>query len=161
MSLNRPGYVHLIWIDSEGKAAPVLPWKPGDWNQLAQLPRPVGTVNLPEAADEGWPMTGASGMETLLLLVRDTPLPSDVNLSSLLSDLPRQTMQSGRSLAVVANGQLVLTAQDGTRGPIFFSTMQIDDPVLRTQRLWQDRLGRHFSTIRAVTFAHTGDVPEN
>ena len=155
--LNRPAYVYLIWIDSLGAVMPVYPWAPGDWNTLPQQPKPIGTLKLPETADEGWPMIGASGMETLMLLARETPLPPDVKLRELLGELPPQSMQSNRSIAWFVDGKLVLKPQDKTRGPSFFDPQQIDDPVLQTQRLLQQRLGPHFTTIRAVSFAHAGN----
>ena len=119
---------------------PVYPWVPGDWDKLPRQPKPVDTLRLPDAADEGWPMTGAGGMETLMLLARETPLPANFKLRDLLGELPRQSMQSNRSIAWFADGKLVLKQQDQTRGPNFFDPQQIDDPVLRTQRLLQQRL---------------------
>ena len=158
-TLNRPAFVYLIWIGSQGEVLPVYPWEPGDWNKLPQQPKPVDTLRLPETADEGWPVTGAGGMETLMLLARESPLPPNFKLRDLLGDLPQQSMQSNRSIAWFADGKLVLKPQDGSRerAPNFFNPQQIDDPVLRTQRLLQQRLSPHFTTIRAVSFAHAGN----
>ena len=58
---------------------------------------------------------------------------------------------------VKSNGEAIRAAEDPSRAPDFFDSQQIEDPVLRTQRLIQERLGRYFSAIRAVSFAHHGD----
>ncbi len=31
--LNRPAYLYVFWIGSDGKAAPIYPWKRGHWDQ--------------------------------------------------------------------------------------------------------------------------------
>ena len=35
--LNRPAYVYVVWIDSQGRASPVYPWTPGDWASRRKL----------------------------------------------------------------------------------------------------------------------------
>ena len=104
--LNRPAYIYLIWIDSQGRASPVYPWKPGDWAGLPAKQSPTARLSLPEAADEGWPIQGPGGMETLLLLAREEPLPQDVDLAGLLAGLPRQPMLDENLLAWFDNGSL-------------------------------------------------------
>ena len=49
----------------------------------------------------------------------------------------------------------VVTAEAG-RAPKQFDAAQIDDPVLRTQRLLKEKLGPHFACTRAVSFAFRG-----
>ena len=29
--LNRPAYIYLFWVGSDGKVAPIFPWQPGHW----------------------------------------------------------------------------------------------------------------------------------
>ena len=118
--LNRPAYVYLVWIDSEGIALPVYPWRPGRWEEHSIGESMVRQVSLPKVADQGWPMQGPSGMETLILLSRETPLPSDVDLSYLLAGLPNQPMQDPRALVWFTNGQVVDETEDPQRGPNFF-----------------------------------------
>ena len=151
---DRPAYMYLVWIDSQGKAIPVYPWTPGNWDDLPTLQQPVARLSLPEAVDRGWPMEGAAGMETLLLLARDEPLSGELDLASLFADLPQQQMQGPKSLVWFADGEVVDKNARTPRAPNFFDPQQIDDPVLQTQQIIRDRLGPHFETIRAISFAH-------
>jgi serine/threonine protein kinase len=155
--LNRPAYLYLVWIDSEGRAFPVYPWQPGQWSRRLPKQAPASRLSLPETADQGWPMKGPAGMETLMLLARESPLPADVDLAGLLAGLPKVPLQDPRALVCFADGQMVTRLQDADRGPNFFGAQQIDDPVLKTQRELRDRLGSHFELNRAVTFANQGE----
>jgi hypothetical protein len=156
--LNRPAYVYLLWIDSEGKVSPVYPWTPGRWGERPSGELPARHLALPEKPDEGWPMQpGAPGMETLLLLARETPLEGTLDLNRLLSGLPRQAAQTSQALVWFVNGELITGSGDGLRAPKFFDPQQIDDPVLKTQRLVAERLKPHFELIRAVSFANRGE----
>jgi len=154
--LNRPAYLYMIWIDSQGVASPVYPWAPGRWTSpRSQVPR--SELGLPETADEAWPMQGSPGMETVLLLARETPLPAEFDLQQLLSDLPEQPKQAADSLVWFADGRAITDPKDETRGPRWFDPQRLDDPVLRTQRLIYERLERHFDLIRANSFAYEGE----
>ena len=155
--LNRPAYAYLVWIDSQGVAWPVYPWPPGDWTSRPARETPRDRVALPEAADEGWPMHGPGGMETLVLLARDEPLPAEVRLETLLAGLPKQLCQNPQALVWFENGRPVTVAEDRLRGPDFFDPLQIDDPVLRTQQLLRGRLAAHFPVMRAVSVASQGE----
>jgi serine/threonine protein kinase len=154
--LNRPAYVYLVWIGTNGEALPVYPWPSGDWTQRPARQSPTDHIRLPEQADIGWPLEGGPGMETLLLLARETPLPDDIDLAQLLAALPPQTMQHARSLVEFQNGAVINQIQRKDRSPQFFNAQQIDDPVLQTQQLIQQELTPHFPLIRAVSFANQG-----
>lgn len=155
--LNRAAYVYLLWIDSEGKVFPVYPWEPGDWLQRPDDESPRAQVNLPEQADIGWPMSGGPGMETFLMLARDTPLPPNIDLQQLLAGLPRQPYQTPESIVEFENGTVISTDLRQDRGPQFFNPQQIEDPVLQTHRTIQEKLNSHFKLIRAVSFANAGE----
>src|SRR5262249_34224964 len=75
--VNRPAYLYLVYLDSEGKATPLFPWKEYDWKQ-----RPAEKQRL-QLFQQGPLDAGPSGIEALLLLVREEPLPED-------ADLPKQ-----------------------------------------------------------------------
>jgi serine/threonine protein kinase len=154
VDVEKPAYLYLIWIDSEGNALPVYPWKPGDWQSLPPKQTPLSHLSLPNNADEGWPMQGVSGMETLVLFVRSEPLPSDVDLQSFLTDLPKQPLQGAESIVWIADGELIRSEDESMRGLDFGKPEQISDSILRAQRQIQERLGKYFSEIRAVSFAH-------
>jgi hypothetical protein len=159
--VNRPAHLYLVWIDAEGIAQPIYPWKPGDWSTLAVEDHPVTHVSLPANERRGWPMKkGAGGMETLLLLAREKPL--DLDLKPRLGDLPRPALQDNRSLvwfddwSLVPHGAVSTSpAPSRDRGPSFFE-VDIQDPVLQTQGLLKERLKDHFSMMRAVSFANRG-----
>jgi hypothetical protein len=153
--LNRPAYIYLLWIDESGKVLPVYPWTPGDWTKRA-AERPVDRLDLPAKLDSGWPMGDGAGMQTLVLLARQTQLPPEVNLVQLTSGLPPQTMQNVSALVEIDGGRVVTEEMERTRAPLFFNAQQIDDPVLRTQQLLTERLGRDFELINAVSFANQG-----
>ena len=48
----------------------------------------------------------------------------------------------------------VVAARD--RGPEFFVEVEVQDPILKSQRLLKERLKNHFSMMRAVSFANQG-----
>lgn len=151
--LNRPAYVYLVWIGSDGIAQPIYPWKPGNWNVVPQEQRPVQQISLPKELDMSWPLAGADGMESLVLLACDAPLPSDVDLAVLFSGLPVQTMQQDKSVVWFINGQVV---RDNPRSLQFFNMQRVDDPVLVTQATLAERLQEHFSLILTASFANRG-----
>jgi predicted Ser/Thr protein kinase len=153
--MNRPAYLYVLWIDPEGKVAPVYPWKPGRWDERPAEEQPVDRLSLPAEADVGWPVTAdAPGMETLVLLAREEPLPAGVDLRTLLADLPRQALKDPRAAVWFENGSVV--RDEAERGANFFDAQAIDDPVLRTQRLLQEKLQPYSAYSRAVSFANQG-----
>jgi serine/threonine protein kinase len=154
--LNRPAYVYLIWIAADGQVSPVYPWHPGDWNQPATNERRTGRVSLPEEIDSGWPVDGGPGMETVVLLAREEPLSGDLNLKSMLAGLPKQRLQDEHALVWLDQGEM---STSRTRAPKFFDPAQLDDPVLKTQKLISQRLKAYFPLIRAVSFANKGSAP--
>jgi hypothetical protein len=156
VELNRPAYVYLLWIGAEGAITPLYPWVPGEWDKR---PREVRTnqVNLPEAVDQGWSMEGASGMESLLLLARDEPLPADVDLKQMLLGLPKLPLQDPRTLVWFTNGVVTPKSAAPLRGPDVFTPRPLDDPVLKLQGEIQQRLAPHIKVSRAVSFAFQGE----
>ena len=152
--LNRPAYLYLVWIASDGQVSPVYPWHPGDWNQPAKSERTTGRVSLPEAIDTGWPVDGGPGMETVVLFA-ELPLPQDVDLKSMLAGLPKQTLQDEHALVWLDQGDV---SASRTRGPKFFDAAQLNDPVLKTQKLIAERLRPYFPLIRGE-FCEQGERP--
>lgn len=157
--LNRPAYVYLLWIGTDGTVSPVYPWEPGKWSRLSGSPKPVSRISLPVQVDGAWPMEGPAGMETLVLPARDTPLPQEINIRKLLPDLPRQPLQHEQTVVWLDRG---VVSEDVDRAPKFFDVKRIDDPVLTAQRILTERLGGDFPLIRAVSFAkrEIADSPE-
>jgi serine/threonine protein kinase len=153
--LNRRAYVYLVWIDGQGQASPLYPWKPGDWTSRRGPESPVDHLSLPPEADEYWPVRGPGGVETLLLLAREEPLPGEFRLDDRLSGLPRQPAEKHR-FACFDNGRLVTEAADHDRGLGLGERGRIDDEVLKAQRLIYQRLSSDFPLVRAVTCVSHG-----
>jgi hypothetical protein len=93
-------------------------------------------------------------METLLLLVREEPWPAGVDLRGLLTGLPKPAMQNSLSAVWFEDWEVVQGEQK--REPNFFDVRRHEDPVLQTQRLLRERLGRYCAYSRAVSFANQG-----
>jgi serine/threonine protein kinase len=153
--LNRPAYLYVIWIDGKGEAAPVYPWKPGHWEQRLAEEQPISRLRRPADEHAFWSLKKQQpGMETLLLLVRETPWPAEVDLEKVLAGLPEQKMQNAAAAVWFENWQVV--KDEEKRGPQFFDERRREDPVLETQRLLQERLGQYCTYSRAVSFANRG-----
>src|SRR5262249_27897592 len=80
--LSRRAYAYLLWLDSEGVVTPLYPWNDGTkiiHKSLTTAPpeKPAEAV-LYSPADQGtgWKVGGKSGLDTILLLARDAPLPA-------------------------------------------------------------------------------------
>jgi hypothetical protein len=156
-TLNRPGYLYVVWIDTEGQAALIHPPHEGDWRLRPQEEKPLARLSLPEAADEYVPLgEGPTGMQSLLLLVRDEPLPAGIPLRSLFEGLPRQAAPALRAAAWFENGELAKGEPDRSSSPDFTKRTKSDDPVLQTQALLQTKLKEWFAYTRAVSFAYEG-----
>ncbi len=100
---------------------------------------------------------GPEGMDTLVLLARDTPLPKDVDLDKLLSGLKKVPKHDPRAVIWYENGVVIDGSRDTLRGPPDISkTFEINDPLLHNQRIIAARLRPYFPLIRAVSFAVEG-----
>jgi len=167
VQLQHPAYPYVVWIDPQGKAAPLYPWQPGDWDDRPKEERKLAQLSLPQketqeeddskATLRAFPIQGPAGMETLLLLVRDTPLPGDVHLEDLLSGLPEQRSFTSKACAWFADGTLVY--RSGDRGP-GFDLQTVEDPVPSVGHMVQEihrRLSPYFQFDRVVSFANRGD----
>jgi hypothetical protein len=147
--VNRPAYLYVVYLDSNGKATPLFPWLEYDWRQ-----RPAEERRL-RLYQKGPLAPSPSGVESLLLLVRAERLPDDVDLAALFAGLPRQNgLPDPRARAWFENGELV--RHDRDRGPVRVGQGQ-EDAVLRTQALLRGKLRPLFPYTRAVCFAFQGD----
>ncbi|GEM_PF-2262246 len=151
VTLNRPAYVYLVWISTDGTALPIHPWAPGDWSRLPDQERPLRRLALPAGQDQGWPVTGPPGMETLVLLARAKPAPYLSGLRDLFQGLPSQTLGDERPMLVRLERDVFAGSTE--RG-LDFAAGQLDDPVLRAQRLLAERFAKEFELVRVVSFAN-------
>jgi hypothetical protein len=86
--VDRPAYLYLFWLGSDGKVAPLYPWKEHQWTERPLQEGKVERVELPEVVDDTMTLPpSAPGLETLVLLAReDSPLPRDAG-TALEKDL--------------------------------------------------------------------------
>jgi hypothetical protein len=156
--LNRAAYVYLLWVTSEGKVLPLYPWsdpKLGFAGPISE-PAPTAVVHCPVQLDAGWPVTGVSGLETALLLARETPLPQDIVLEREIGRVPASRAFSPREVVWLeyARGRPVARRLDLDHRDLGLNeTQRIDDPILNMM----ERLRPHFGLLKAVRFAHQGD----
>jgi hypothetical protein len=147
-------YVYLFWIDTEGVALPVYPWKPGQWGKRPADEMPRDELSLPPTEANGYGISGdKEGMETLLLLARPSRLDAeDEEVRGWFTDVkPQRPVQDPRSAVWFENGRVV--QNDARRTRSHFEERQINDPVLRTQELLRERLQPHAAFTAAVSFA--------
>jgi serine/threonine protein kinase len=138
--VNRPAYLYVLWIDTDGKVSPLYPWRHNDWAQR----RPeelLQELNLPEERSEWTKLPPERpGMDILLLLVRPTPLPHEVkaNLRERIGTLPRQPLLDLMSAAWFENGRPVELEPD--RAPLFDEGGKLDDQVRQAQANLHEKL---------------------
>jgi hypothetical protein len=158
--LNQPAHAYLLWIDSEGVTTPLYPWNQGthiDWKTLVAPPvvGPQAVVQSPGEMAKGWKVRGKSGLDTILLLARQEPLPADVPLADLVGCLPATKYHAAHEWAVRGpDGEesVGFINLGGNRAPEE-EAARIDEPLLQLM----SRLRPHFDMMRAVRFAHEGD----
>jgi hypothetical protein len=161
--LNEPAHVYLVWLDSEGGATPLHPWNPGGDIKVENVavPPPVmdacselsAPLPLDDGRPSGYPMEGKSGLETILLLARRTPLPENVNLTARLGKLTPAPFANDQEVAVRGLDRGVpIQPFDQFRRP-GRQRAAIDDSLMQLMGRLQD----DFEVIRAVRFAHTSD----
>jgi hypothetical protein len=154
----RPfAYLYLFWIDTEGQVLPVYPWQPGRWGTRPEKELQTDGLVLPEDRTKGYTINGdKEGMETLLLLVRPSPLEApDKEVWRWFEGLmPQRPVQNPLSAVWFENGQVV--RNDARRKRQWFEETDIDDPVLRMQALLRGRLQEHAAFTTAVSFARQG-----
>jgi hypothetical protein len=157
--LNRPAYLYVVWLDSAGKATPIHPWRDQDWGKRPADEAPQPALAIPVGEGMAGPLgKSPSGVESILLLAREGPLPAgeDEKLVALFAGLPPQgALPDPRAAAWFENGELVRD-QEG-RGAIQIGRpAAVDDPVLRTRRLLRGGLRRLFPYTRAVCYGFQG-----
>ncbi len=167
-TVNRPAYGYIVLIKPDGVVKPVYPWtKPGDWNSRPGNERPLTPARPfvfepPPGKGEWWyPPTGPAGMLTLMMLARETPLPSNEDVAKLIGPIRPQKGQHLKAKAWFENG--VLVRGRPKRDPDFEAKAG-SDPVLDVQRRVKDQLlgeGKPFTYSLAVAFATEGRSAKN
>jgi hypothetical protein len=160
--VNRPAYLYLLWITSEGVAQPLYPWSPGDWHKRGPA-EPVTALQSPgQDPAPGyrlwWPIDTRAGVETLVLMACDDPWPETfcAKLPDRLKGFPRRaTVSDPRTpywfTCHKADCRPVPDTRLNLVGP-----ERIYDPIAHIQSLLRDRLGSRCSLLRAVSFMNAG-----
>jgi predicted Ser/Thr protein kinase len=174
--LTRPAYLYILWIDATGAIDHFYPWDRRDPRALekpAPTIKPTAQVRMPPDEDKGFPMEGESGLETIILMARETPLPSDVRLDHELGPikpaplrnpneysirtinrvdpraLPPEKMREG--LFEPSRGMLALERdlKSEHRGPKK-EAEELDEPVVKLMR----KMSKHFDLVLTIRFAY-------
>jgi hypothetical protein len=139
-------------VDAEGQVDVYYPWnRETDDLRVPPPPQtPRRVVDSPAALDQGWGIEGAGGLETILLLARQKPLPAGVKLNELFVGLPRAPFGDPHEVVLIdfdgdRPRELLHLSRGGGK-----TAKQIDDPLL----CLMEKLRPHFEVIRAVRFAH-------
>jgi hypothetical protein len=164
VELNRPCYIYVVWLDSSGKVTPVFPWIDQKWNQMPAEQQKRDSLSWPETTN-GQPVfmdPGPSGIEALILLVRDEPWPADKDMAALFADLPRPKPaaknETIRAAAWFENGKLITKEKEQDRGSINEKRiLDTQDPLLYLQDLLRTKLKSDFPYSRAVCFSVQGE----
>jgi hypothetical protein len=157
--LNRSAYVYVFWIGSDGKVAPIYPWKPGKWNQRPAEEEKRDRVDLPPKRSDAWEIpAGKPGNEALLMLVReDSPLPrkDEESLTKLLAGSRISHKTLIKNAVWVENGREIMIDRND-RGVPSKNTRQSDDPVLAIRRLLQEKVRPLGDYYQAIVFPDQG-----
>jgi hypothetical protein len=155
--LNQPAYPYLLWLDGQGHVSLLYPRRDHKFGGRPSGDSARATVDCPEALDEGLTMTGPGGLETALLLVRRTPLPSSIDLVATIGNLPPSPLRNDREVATRGGDEgqpLVALRMDMNRGVDAEQTQKLDDPLM--QLMERLRTQHRFEVVKWVRFAYRG-----
>jgi hypothetical protein len=159
--MNRPAYLYVVWIDTDGKTTPLWPWEENDWAKLSAEQTPRDRLTLPDLVkgEAVMPLSGGPpGIESLLLLARETPLTSAENsefVQILARPLARQPLTRVETEFAVwlENGERVTHEPD--RAPILSKARPSGDPEVQVRSVMK-QLQSLFPYTRAVCFGNQG-----
>lgn len=159
--LSEPAFIHLIWIDCTGRVNPLYPWnnetiETTDLNQTPPSRRASSRVFSPMLGRD-WPLKDGSGMETVLLLIRRTPLPEGSNWGETLASWTAPPLRDPGEFVVFSlegDKQHVKLVKSRNRG----TEIEEADAQL-VERM--TALGKHFDYVEAVRFAHANAGAES
>jgi len=108
--LNRLAYLYVIFIDSQGRVSVVYPFtSPAIRIRASQQPRVVA-VSLP--SEQNWILAdGPRGIQTILVLASEAPLPTQADLRTMLEGLESQTGDPGEQSMFFAGKDLSFESQ--------------------------------------------------
>jgi hypothetical protein len=151
--LNQPAYPYILWLDGQGRVASLYPWKSHHFEQPRGDEHKRDTIQSPGALDEGWPMQGPAGLETVLLLARRTPLPEDVDLPLLIGQMPPAPLRNPKEVIHFNPNQPEAISHPGVKRGVGAQPQRIDDALLELIK----RLNPHFELVQFTRFAYQGE----
>jgi len=155
--LGEPAFIYLVWIDPQGRVLPLYPWnnetlEVTDVNESPPTRRATKLVFSP-LLGRAWTFGDQPGMETVVVLARRTPLPSDVHLDSFFEELSsddRTQMLDRRAVVTISKGSPIvkMTGLSGESqgGDLYSSERHLRGLI--------DRLRLQFEFVEAIQFPH-------
>ena len=162
VQLNRPAFVCVVWIASDGRAQPLFPWTGLEWNVSPKFRR-VECLALPQEHLGGkkgyYPLDSPAGIETVVLLARDEPLAS--GLASKLQGVFKMIAANSASLQPrILLEPYLFKHQMGCASPSLAVRLGepqvIDDPVLNVTAETVTKFSERFPLIVGISFANAG-----
>jgi hypothetical protein len=155
--INRPGLLYVFWIHTDGKIDPVYPWKDFSWEVRPEYELPLDGLKLPEEKGNGLLVPkGNPGMETIVLLARDTPLPRDVE-AQLRAAIGKLLLQNAKRPDDPILFQIPARVMENDRATRATVVMPINDPALQAEKLLQDAVKPFFTFCHMVSFGNRGE----
>jgi hypothetical protein len=162
VTLSRPAYLYVVWLEAGGEAKPIYPWESPDeqrhptWKEWPTREEPLKVLVLPKPPQVHEDLgPGASGMEAILLLAREQPLPRDLDLAALFGGLPKQDEEGLRAAVWLEGGEEVQDEPD--RGAIRLGPQRkIDALVDWVKGRMRRELPPLFPYTRAVCYSFDG-----
>jgi hypothetical protein len=153
---SRPAYLYVIYLDAQGEAAPLFPWR--DWDDRpAEQKR--SHLHLPEdPLKDGVPLTqGPSGIEAVLLLAREEPLSAEEvdTLRKLFTKAPPGKFDPLRGAVWLGAEERFADGRDRGR-PNLDQSGTVLDPVERMRRLVRGELKSLAGDVRGVCYPFAG-----
>jgi hypothetical protein len=152
-TVEPAAYVYLFWVNSAGNAEPLFPWE--GWQEIGQPreERPASRIGLPERANQGFKFrTPGTGLETLVMLARATPLTESAEaVRGWFASLPDGRPLPDRNYRAWFEDFRLVKGDPGRRA--LFEREDLGLPAFRLQGALQPRLAGRAALIRAVSFA--------
>ena len=156
---DRPAYMYVIYLDAQGEATPLFPWRKDDWNERpAEQKR--SRLSVPEdPLKDGAPLTpGPSGIEAVLLLARDEPLSAEEvwQLRRLFDKAPPGKFDPLHGAVWLGTEERFGNLHDRAR-PNLDQSGTVLDPVERLRRLVRGELKNLGGEVRGVCYPFDGN----
>ncbi len=150
---NRPAYAYLFWVGSDSQVTPVYPWEFGKWDsrdfskekKIEQLEYPEDIASVDELQGDD------SGMETILLILRDEPIPQDEPVANWFKTLPKQDKITKDSYPQRFVNFQPLSTNGETKRSAGGKTIKIMDPIDELQSKLKEVLAK--KNIYCTTFS--------